>query len=57
MKTAADVKKQIEKLKQKQIEMERRDREKIGLEVQKRTGKETWPEIEPILFPAEKGGE
>ncbi|MCR5030127.1 MAG: hypothetical protein K5982_01520 [Selenomonadaceae bacterium] len=52
MKTADEIRKQIEELRKKADELDRRERERIGAEVQKRTGKSTWQEIEPVLFPA-----
>lgn len=49
MKTAAEIKREIEAL---QVELEKREREerlKIGQKMQQWTGAETWDEIEAIL--------
>lgn len=49
MKTAAQIKQEIEAL---QVELERREQEerlKIGQKLQELTGLETWAEIEPVL--------
>ena len=48
-KTAADIKAQIAELKAKLDAKERAEREKIGREMQRRTGKETWEEIAAVL--------
>lgn len=48
-KTAADIKAQIAALKAKLDVKERAEREKIGREMQRRTGKETWEEIKAFL--------
>ena len=48
-KTAADIKAQIAELKAKLDAKERAEREKIGREMQKLTGKETWEEIAAVL--------
>ena len=48
-KTAAEIKSQISALKGELREAERAEREKIGLEMQRRTGKATWEEIAAIL--------
>lgn len=49
MKTAAEIKQEIEAL---QVELEQREQEerlKIGQKLQELTGLETWAEIEPVL--------
>lgn len=49
MKTAAEIKQEIEAL---QVELEQREQQerlKIGQKIQELTGLETWTEIEPVL--------
>lgn len=48
-KTAAEIRAKIEALKVEETAATARDREEIGREIQKLTGRETWPEIEPLV--------
>lgn len=48
-KTAAEIKSQISALKGELREAERAEREKIGREMQRLTGKTTWEEIKAFL--------
>lgn len=48
-KTAEEIRAQINALQAKLDEKERAERERIGREMQRRTGKETWSEIAELL--------
>lgn len=48
-KTTNEIKAQIAALKGDLRKAERAERERIGIEMQRRTGKETWAEIAAIL--------
>ena len=48
-KSPDDIKAQIAALKSELREAERAERERIGLEMQRRTGKATWEEIKAFL--------
>ena len=48
-KTAEEIRAQINALQAKLDEKERDERERIGREMQRRTGKETWSEIAELL--------
>lgn len=49
-KTAEEIRAQINALQAKLNEKERAERERIGREMQRRTGKETWDDIAAELY-------
>lgn len=48
-KTAAEIRARIEALKVEEAAAATREREEIGRQMQKLTGRETWTEIEPLI--------